>query len=540
MKKILITVAALIFLASCTPAQPAISPSEAAPTVHIPSPATTAIPTMTPAPTQTPQIPVLVGTPFPQPKEIITRDNVQDLVELVTFQNGHIITRYSADREKLFMADQSGVTVCKTVTSELFSNCESIINHFEIFIVKNEDRSFNTGNFLITPSGSFFLALTDTGLQLFNELGGEIFTKVLPQGDYSFALSPDGNLISILRGNRIIVIQIKDGEEVFSDDGSLARFSSDGKYLAVQKRMAVYLYSVSDWSNTYQFPQNQKDGWDISGNGALIANNTGKDLVLHNLSNGEYVKTIEDFDGGDLILSYEGKYALQIFSSSNSPYYKQIYGWDIDTGDKTKNVGLDVVDLSHLFVGDGGESGDDFSFYHSSIEKPWKSISEYQTIYLTDTDDVLIETNYPSDPYVYSKELCILTATSQIKCQSNFNPYFFDHRGQFFISDSGAGIGTCPFSKNAGEDLVAVDQCKTVNSLGDQFDLTAILPKVDLALISVWYRLQDARVIDLKTGDILNRWKGNVTFPKSSPNDHFIAFLNREWPTFPINYEGVV
>ena len=117
--------------------------------------------------------------------------------------------------------------------------------------------------------------------------------KSLPQEDYSFTISPDGSLISILRGNKIVVIQTKDGEEVFADDGLLVRFSSDGKYLAVQKRMAVYLYSVIDWSNTYQFPQNQMDGWDISGNGALIANSTGKDLVIHRLSDGEYVKTIK-------------------------------------------------------------------------------------------------------------------------------------------------------------------------------------------------------------------------------------------------------
>ena len=138
MKKSLFILVALIFLTSCISAQSAISPAEVAPTVHFPSPASTAIPTMTPAPTQTPQIPVQIGTPFPQPKEIITRDNVQHLTELVTFQNGHIITRYSADHEKLFMADQSGVTICKTKGSEGFKDCESIINHFRFLLSKTK------------------------------------------------------------------------------------------------------------------------------------------------------------------------------------------------------------------------------------------------------------------------------------------------------------------------------------------------------------------------------------------------------------------
>ena len=54
-------------------------------------------------------------------------------------------------------------------------------------------------------------------------------------------------------------------------------------------------------------------------------------------------------------------------------------------------------------------------------------------------------------------------------------------------------------------------------------------------MIQILFSLQDTRMIDLKTGEALNRWKGIISFPKSSSDDKFIAFLNREWPTFAIN-----
>ena len=314
MKKYLTFILALIFLAGCSPALPTKPSSEAVPTNFVSFPTETPIPASTMTPTQTPQIPVQIGTPFPRPVEKITRDNVSNLVELVNFQNGHKIARYTAGLEKLFMADQSGITICKTKDAENFIDCESVINHFDIFVIKNDDRSFNTGNFQITPNGRYFLAVTDAGLQVFDENGNDFFTKPLPEGNYAFALSPDGKLVSIQKNKNISIIRTADGEEVFSDDGTQARFSTDGKYLAVQKRMAVYLYSVTDWSNTFSFPQNQLDGWDISGNGEIIANINGNDLVIHRLSDGGLIKTLSSFDGGDVLLSKEGKYALQVIS----------------------------------------------------------------------------------------------------------------------------------------------------------------------------------------------------------------------------------
>ena len=108
--------------------------------------------------------------------------------------------------------------------------------------------------------------------------------------------------------------------------------------------------------------------------------------------------------------------------SSNSQYHKVIYGWDINSGDKTYRVDLDVVDRSHLYIGDSGESSDRFTIFQSSIEKPWKSISEHQFIQFTDAGDVLIDTKYPSNPYGYPNELCTLKEASFLECGNYFNP----------------------------------------------------------------------------------------------------------------------
>ena len=477
---------------------------------------------------------------------------------------GYRITRMTADFKNVFIADRSGITLCEMAvekssipsginafdTTEIIIPCKKVINRLDVQVRLNEDQSFSTGDFVITPSGSHFLAVTDEAIEVFDREGNPIGTVTTPIADFKVALSVDGAYVALAADGTVQVINAADGQTVFEDSGTGATFSPDGKFLAVQKRMAIYLYSTSNWSQIYEFTQDADSGWAISSNGQWIANYIDKDLVIHSLVDGEYSHTIRDltmrylsetatrytkFTPAELALSNEGEFVLGItIMSTESEEYRTLLAsshTDLSVDRETKyNVVTDIdTDSIHTILDVANVAIDDEfrRVYHLGIEKPWKYLAETQKFYFSKDGIVLLYTTYPDKPYTRENELCIIASALDVVCESQY--LRIDSEGNLLaFNNDRTALVKVEISPDASETGMLF---KSFNDLGvfdvEEANLTSYSVKI---LNQKYYRFigsykGDDRVVDFETGEILRTWKTGISQPTISSNSDYAAFL---------------
>ena len=526
--------------------------------LHTPSTTETSTPTATP----TPDLPQKIGASLPASTMAFNNENIDTVQEIGVAQNGYRITRMTSDLKNAYIADRSGIILCEMSVekplipsgADAFSEenikiivpCKNIINHWDILLRLNENQTFNPADFVITPTGSHFLVVTDNDIQIYNRGGDLRGALAIPETDFKVELSVDGKYAALTYSDKVHIIDIQDGQTAFEDDGTNAEFSPDGKFLVVQKRMAVYLYSTSDWSPVYEFPQDSGSGWAISGNGQWIANYVGNDVVIHNLADGEYSHTIKDltyrylsetstrytkFVPDYLVFSNEGEYliGITVISTVSEEYHtsiaqpmEEIQGKIISVvTDMDSNALNQVVDVANVAV------DDQFNIYYLGTEKPWKYLAETQRFYFTKEGNTLLYTAYTDDPYERSNELCTLTSSLDVVCQSK--NIQIDSEGNILTKDNfGTALVKVEIDPNASNTGMLIKSFKDLGiSVNEDAHLTSynvkVLNQKHNSFIGS-YKSED-RVVDMETGEILRTWKISINNPVVSPDSDYAAFL---------------
>ena len=523
-------------------------------------PAATDIPA--PTATPTPDLPLKIGTSLPVSMTVFNNENVENLQEIGVAQNGYRITRMTSDRKNVYIADRSGITLCEMSVekplipsgADAFSEeknktivpCKKIIDHWDFLLRLNENQTFNPGDFVITPTGSHFLVVTDNDIQIYDRGGDLVGALSIPETDFKAELSVDGKYAALTYSGKVHIINNRDGQTSFEDDGTNAEFSPDGKFLAVQKRMAVYLYSTSDWSPVYEFPQDSGSGWAISGNGQWIANYVGNDVVIHNLADGEHSRTIKDltyrylsetstrytkFVPDYLVISNEGEYliGITVMSTVSEEYHtsiaqpmEEIQGKIINViTDMDSNALNQVADVANVAV------DDQFNIYYLGTEKPWKYHAETQRFYFTKEGNTLLYTAYADDPYERSNELCTLTSSLDVVCQSK--NIQIDSEGNILTKDNfGTAWVKVEIDPNASNTGMLIKSFKDLGiSVNEDAHMTSYNVKVLNQKQNCFigsYKGED-RVVDMETGEILRTWKTGINHPVVSPDSDYASFL---------------
>ena len=567
-KNIILFFILLTTLTNCSQATVSAPTGAASPSQNEAETASTLAPTELPAPTATPtpDIPVKIGTTLPVSNSIINNENISAVQEIGITQNGYRITRMTDDFKNVFIADRSGITLCEMAvekssipsgidafdTTEIIIPCKKVINRLDVQVRLNEDQTFSTGDFVITPSGSHFLAVTDEAIEVFDREGNPIGTITTPIADFNVALSDDA-YVALAADGAVQVIDAADGQTVFEDSGTGVAFSPEGKFLAVQKRMAIYLYSTSDWSQVYEFTQDADSGWAFSSNGQWIANFIDKDLVIHSLVDGEYSHTIRDltmrnlyetatrytkYTPTDLVLSNEGEFVLgsMILQTEREEYrtFSASSYTELAKDTETKyNVVTDIDTDSIYTIIDTANVAIDDEFrrvYHLGIEKPWKYLAETQKFYFSKDGIVLLYTTYPDKPYTRENELCIITSALDVVCESQY--LRIDSEGDLLaFNNDRTALVKAEISPNASETGILFKSFKDIDIFtNEEANLTSYSVK---ALNHKYHSFigaykGDDRVVDLETGEILRTWKTGISQPTISSNSDYVAFLYSE------------
>lgn len=565
---------ASIIFSACTQSAELTSAAQATKSINVTDTSFgIAAPSETPAPvaTPTPSIPIKTGSVMPVSINVFTKETIKNVEEIGIVQNGYCLTRATSDQKNVFIVDKSGISYCEmeivksliqtgdsSSTGEpIYSEanvivpCQNILKHWDIFMRVNDDQTYNATDFAITPSGSHFLVVTSNRVQIFDQEGNMMGELPIPESKFDAALSVDGKYVALTYLNAVHILRVSDAQAISEIDGTKVEFSEDGKYLAVQKRMAVYLYSIPDFLEVYSFPQDAAVGWAISGDGKIIANIVGKDLVVHNLIDGSYSHTIKGFGSrfrgnGKLILSPNGQYALNVFIVQNiySDYSSDFeafgfvgyQGNEIDQYDESASygnykiyMGADgstriITNLDNLSV------DNNFFIYYLNFEKPWKYQSSTQKMYFTKDGDVLLYTTYPDKPYTHPSEVCVISNSLYTTCDSG--GIIMDYEGKIYQGNSSGypkdniNLKTANIDPKAGDTGIlysSYDQIE-INEKANfgAYELSAVNLQNRFFIGS--YKFND-RVVDMNTGEILNMWKQGIDDTTLSPDSRYVGFL---------------
>ena len=568
--KILLLCLLFIALSSCNQKTQAIKVSENNQKLNDTQSVSTSTVLPTPTGTPTPEIPVHIGTPIPFSDAPLSKDTINHIQEVGYVQNGHLLTRATSNLNEMFIADRSGVTLCKMEILEDLSRvvpCQDVINNWDIDIRINNDQSLNTDDFVITPTGSHFLIVTNTNIQIYDHEGVIQGELLIPDNNFTSALSPDGSFASITSNETVNVYKVMDGEIVFTTDGFESKFTSDGKFLAAQKRMAVYLYSTEDWSLIYTFPQDRDSDWAISGNANLIANYVGKDLVIHNLSDGEYSHTVQNissdqFGTGDIIISPSGKTAIQVFKTIKNNNYRTTYDdwftfvpeeecFEYQIKKSYYNIGVEEgeVDSKWYVSGDYMSSintattnnliDKDENIYFIHLERPWKYLATGQRFYNFEDGTIVLFSIYTDEPYPHPNEVCKIDPSLEVTCETTYYSFLLDAG---LITDSTGHIYTT-FRDNDYLHLLLqaefIPQASDIDTLISAYKKIEVPKEIDMSSYQLkavnneknffigHYKYYDD-VIDMGTGEKLLDWKGDISYAIQSSDSNFIAFIYKK------------
>ena len=477
----------------------------------------TNVPALTPSPTElsTPNIPVEVGSQLPISDQSFSNDNISKVQEIGVVYNGQKLAQYTTNLEELFIGDESGISVYKMkvistlvpVESSVFKEIFKLvpfyerINFYAIPPRINDDHSFNASDLSISADGSHFSVVTHDGIQVYDREGNLSGELQIPDTEFKIVLSTDGTFEALVYNDTVHILNVLDGSTVLETEGTEARFTNDGNYVAVRKRMAIYLYSTTDWAEVYTFPQNPLADWAISIDSQAIATSVDDDLVIHNLSDGELAFTINRY------LSDQDRVAAYLFMVI--PYM-----------DKS------LLDEDH--IEDFWDYLDDSKYdaLFSDFNKSWKREAIEQSFYTTSEGTVLINSMYVDELNNTHTETCMILPTLDLVCNS-----------VNIIMDSNDNIFTESSSKSSFLEIGKLNpEAKETNDIFSSYDSVNFAEDTNF----MSYRIKainlqkqyfignykyNNRVVDSNTGEVLNSWKEDINHPIFSPNSEYIAFL---------------
>ncbi len=294
MKHIALLTFILLLIVSCTsrsdssfPATPVVTPSISptkafTPTVPPPSPTASE----TPLPTLTP-----TSTATPQPKAVISPENVAQLKTVLTVENryGSPHAMFSPDGRFLVAKTSPFGEGKKSISKLFFWDLETLK---ETSTLETGDRIFFT-NLAFDVDGQSILVGTWPNTQAISLLrlsdGEHLLDIPVPRESLGrivsrIALSPDGQWIAIgFTDGQLEIYAKKDGQLVYKEKIKSTRsvgliealaFSPDSRLMAAAgAEKTIYLWSTSDWKMLATFAPGKGTIFDLafSPDGSLLA-----------------------------------------------------------------------------------------------------------------------------------------------------------------------------------------------------------------------------------------------------------------------------
>jgi WD40 repeat protein len=214
---------------------PSLATSPSVP-ASAPNPTTTSTPASTPTPTPTPvpafRLPVLPGTPVPQPQVPISPDNVNRIAELAIWGKGQAFrVAYSSDGKRLAVGTSIGIWLYDAQTLKQLG-----------FI----NMGGSVSNLAFSPDNTVIFAKTYDAITSWSVATGERLDSFRVGNTlvtaFSLKVPP---LVAVREGQQVGLWDIKSGERLHTLTGDIfgLAFSFDGAQLA----MGAYDGSVTLW-----------------------------------------------------------------------------------------------------------------------------------------------------------------------------------------------------------------------------------------------------------------------------------------------------
>ena len=249
--------------------------------------ATEIVPTQTPAYSPTPDLPVGLQTPFPQPLQIIKPENAPQLERIARFGNGSVLSVEASNNGNLLaVVSTAGVEFYDGQNLKLLSNIDvfianetrffdyslssngkyfAVVNGFDVQLWRTNDgillHSFslndeaNYPKLYFSPDNRALVLSSWGGLIIWQvETGNTLFFT--PNGVLKIAFSPDGKILGNISGG-VELVSLESGEILFSPQGprfaSNLAFSHDGDMLAIAYENTTWIWSVDEGTKLYEF-----------------------------------------------------------------------------------------------------------------------------------------------------------------------------------------------------------------------------------------------------------------------------------------------
>lgn len=372
-------------LNSATPSPASLTATEGYTETIAPSPTVT--------PTATLELPVLAGTPLPQPSNVIEPENVSQLVQLAHWGDGKIVeVAWSPNDDFIAVATSEGVYLYETntfqkvdflrsassITSTAFSPNGDVLAiglGFPSHAIKLWDLVTNVVEDLETEGVVFDISYSPDGKLLAYAVGKEvlirdaksyqiIYTLVGHQEDIqTVSFSPDGKILASHSWDRIIKLwNTATGEnlQTLAGGGELGRllfwsFFSPAGPLVVSDGEVFRLWDIDQGKTVQILHSGFANPTAISQDGRILATGYAEFddgiIKIWDMATGMLLRSIQGYVGlvavdgsvNSLSISPDGRFLV----SSASGYWGQSNGdikiWELANGDLVHTIKLDVI-----------------------------------------------------------------------------------------------------------------------------------------------------------------------------------------------------
>lgn len=534
MKKSLLNFVLVIFILVACSSNQNISPTQTLqPTLTItPIPPTyTASPTITPS--STPELPVGLKTPIPVVSLEISGENVKNLVEIARYYgNLTYLARLTKDQSRLFIRTQTSLDIFDYKINEF-------ILHIDLLALRADwDLSLqinDNGKWVLVDG--IWLLNTETGktkedlVNVYELVGFKKHGNPLALS----ALSPDGKKLVVAeyyQNGRFYIIDTETNEIIYkSISGSSPVFSPDSSMIATTLANQIIIWSMADGSAIKKIPLEQfSDGYTFSQdlNKIAIRQSSGA-IDIWNLNSSEKISSIQS-DSGYCYGNTKSFSSVPIFT----PNSEKIATFDCKGGVQIWSVNGSLLseskydnDIPSITLNDNGDI--------NLITPPWSTgpWRGHESYLLNDfffLDDENLGFQY-YDSTVRTKRLCTISLQSASQnCEENLvlgsdNKYY-----KYVIK--GNILQLFPFLSNTSKPPYEIEWLGlgiSINKFDTQYETLIYTAQVSDYITNLKW-------VDLKTGEIIQKWEKRRLRASSFSDENTVAALCLDTADFGITF----